>query len=104
MFSISSVQAKDFDFCERVGILNAIYLSEIPPRLVIYDVSFSLAPSLPIYKVSKGSKSDKYERVGVDDLETGTTLSYKVDDTSVKRQPKIQELWILPHGHCRSSE
>lgn len=99
-----SAHAKEFDICERVGVLNARYLDEDPQRIVIYDANYNLQPSTSIYKVNGHPKQESYQQVGVETLEVGSLLSYKVGKAGAKRQNQIKAIWILPPGHCQSSD
>jgi hypothetical protein len=104
LIDISFTQAKDIDLCKHVGTLSAMYLDEIPQRLVIYDAEYSLEKSISVYKVDKKSPRGYDDRVGVEALDIGNSLSYKVDHRGGKRRSQISEIWILPYGYCRSSE
>ncbi len=104
LFALSSAQAKEFDLCDRYGTLRAKYFDEAPQRIVIYDANYDLIPSAPIFRVHGNKKSKQYERVSIDALEVGSILSYKVDPHRAKRKSRIEAIWILPSGHCQSSE
>lgn len=102
--SVLLSHAEELNLCERTGVLNAKYLGETPPRIVIYDANYGLSQSLSVFVYDKETPNGPFSQIDIRSLEPGKMLSFESKNIGGKYPSQIQNIWVIPRNHCQSSE